>query len=196
MSEARDRQLARRVLRKDADAFGEFFDSLFPRLYRFCRSRLGGAAAEADIEDIVQETMLKAVRGLDGYRGEASLFTWACQICRHEIAAWRRREDRTPGARSGDPREDLVRPEAAQGAGDDDSEGPLVGELVQVAMDRLPVEYATALEGKYLFGWSVSELARHLGRTRIATQSLLARARRAFARSYRETLEGEEGAER
>lgn len=130
MSKGRDRQLARRVLRKDADAFEEFFDSLFPRLFRFCRARMGSPVAEADVEDIVQETMLKAVRGLDGYRGEASLFTWASQICRREIAAWHRREERTPGAQAGDPRERLWEPELAEAAAGD-PEGALPGELVQ-----------------------------------------------------------------
>ena len=192
MAMARDRQLARRVLRKDGDAFEAFFNGLFPRLYRFCRARLGAAAADADIEDIVQETLLKAVRGLNGYRGEASLFTWACQICRHEIAAWRRREARTADAAARLPGHPDS-PEDPQEAVGDDLETRMTGELVQRALDHLPMEYATALEGKYVLGWSVSELAQSLGRTPIATQSLLARARRAFVRRYRELLESDGG---
>ena len=191
MSKARDRQLARRVLRKDAGAFEEFFDSLFPRLFRFCRARMGGGVAEADVEDIVQETMLKAVRSLDGYRGEATLFTWASQICRREMAAWHRREERTSSVSVGDAQERIEDSEVAG-----DLQEALPGELVQHALDRLPVEYAKALEGKYVLGWTVSEVARDLGRTRIATQSLLARARRAFARSYRELQRGEAGGQR
>ena len=192
MSRTRDRQLVRRVRGKNEEAFQSFFDSLFPRLYRFARSRLGSGVAAADIEDIVQETMLKAVRNLDGYRGEASLFTWACQICRHEIAAWYRREGPAalPGGDTGEGNEAA---ELAEGGGGDELERRLTAEVVQLALDRLPAEYAIALEGKYVLGWTVSEVARHLGRSRIATQSLLARARRAFGRRYRELQESDRG---
>ena len=188
MSKRRDRQLVRRVQRKREDGFEDFFDSLFPRLYRFARVRLGGGVAEADIEDIVQETMLKAVRNLDAYRGEASLFTWACQICRHEIAAWRRRESRAV-VPDGDLREGNDDTEPDGVIGEDELERRSTEEAVQLALDRLPADYAMALEGKYVFGWTVSEVARQVGRSRIATQSLLARARRAFGRCYLELQE-------
>ena len=192
MSKRRDRQLVRRVQRKSEDGFEHFFDSLFPRLYRFARTRLGGRVAEADIEDIVQETMLKAVRNLDAYRGEASLFTWACQICRHEIAAWHRREGRVV-VTDGNMRESNDDTEPAEGTGADELERRSTEEAVQLALDRLPPEYAMVLEGKYVVGWTVSEVARHVGRSRIATQSLLARARRAFGRCYLEVQGSDQG---
>lgn len=33
----------------------------------------------------MQSTLIKAMRSLSSWRGEASLFTWLCTICRHEI---------------------------------------------------------------------------------------------------------------
>ena len=47
---------------------------------------------------------------------------------------------------------------------------------MQVALDRLPGNYATALELKYVDGCSVAEIATRLDLNGIATQSLLARA--------------------
>ena len=186
MSNARDRQLARRVLAKEAGAFDEFFSSLFPRVFRFCRVR---THPHAEVEDIVQETMLKALRSLHGYRGEASLFTWVCQICRHEIAVRHRR--------LGPDGQAVERFDEAEGTISADESDVFerfsVEEAVHLALDRLPVEYAAALEQKYLMGRTVTEVASQLGRSRIATQSLLARARRAFARCYRELHEDDGG---
>ena len=80
-----DRALARRVTSGNADAFEEFFREYFPRLYRFTLVRVNGDADLA--EEIAQRTMCLVMRKLKGYRGEALLFTWLCQICRNELVA-------------------------------------------------------------------------------------------------------------
>ena len=85
MQAREDNRLVKRVLAKEAAAFNEFFDTYFPRLYRFCLARLGDNGA---VEDIVQETLIKGIRNLHTYRGEALLFTWLCRICRNEISNW------------------------------------------------------------------------------------------------------------
>ena len=56
--------------------------------------------------------------------------------------------------------------------------------LIQVALDRLPARYGDVLEWKYVEGHSVKEIARRLDIGTEATQSLLARAKRAFADVY------------
>ena len=183
MFHSRDRQLAKRVLRKEHDAFENCFNIYFSRLYRFCGSRLRGKHAEADIEDIVQETMLKAVRNLHGYRVEASLFTWLCQICQREIAGWYRRQGRRTEAAASidDPAVRVALEGLAFAASDELDRGQSIENMVHVALDRLPGDYAAALEQKYLAGCTVNEIARQLNRGPIATQSLIARARHRLA---------------
>ena len=56
--------------------------------------------------------------------------------------------------------------------------------LIQVALDRLPAKYGDVLEWKYIEGHSVKDIAARLGIGTEATQSLLARAKRAFADAY------------
>ena len=56
--------------------------------------------------------------------------------------------------------------------------------LIQVALDRLPAKYGDVLEWKYVEGHSVKEIAARLNIGVEATQSLLARAKRAFADVY------------
>ena len=87
-----DIDLARRVLAGDESAREAFFADYFPRLYRFARIRLGGDDQAA--EDVVQTTLIRAVRKLHTYRGEAALFTWLCTLCRREIGAWAQRTGR------------------------------------------------------------------------------------------------------
>ena len=53
-------------------------------------------------------------------------------------------------------------------------------------LNQLPPSYARALELKYGDGFSVDDIARVLGVTTIAAQSLLARARGAFKKSWAE----------
>src|SRR5215218_8464205 len=91
MENGSERELVQRMLGDDEHAFAEFFADYFPRLFRFAVLRLRDADAA---EDIVQTSLIAAVRHLGSWRGEATLFTWLCTICRREIGAWHKRTSR------------------------------------------------------------------------------------------------------
>jgi RNA polymerase sigma-70 factor, ECF subfamily len=182
-------ELIRRMLAGDERAFQAFFQSLFPRLYRFALPRVN--RNEQAAREVVQATLTKAMRKLADYRGEAALFTWLCQICRREIIdrvrAEKRREERVVLI---DDQPDL---RAAMESIEAPDEYDLVkgygraefGRLIQSVLDRLPARYGDALEWKYVEGHSVEEIGERLGIGHTAAQSLLARARV----SFREALE-------
>src|SRR4051794_9873593 len=94
MKAVNDKALAARMVKGEERAFSEFFDGYFAPLFRFSLSRLDGNEAAA--EDVVQSAMTKAIAKLATYRGEATLMTWLCTFCRHEISAWWRSESRQP----------------------------------------------------------------------------------------------------
>jgi len=183
-----DRKLAQRILAGDRRAFDRFFDEHFARLYRFAIARLGGDAEAA--KEVVQSALAKAMRKMSTYRAEAAMFTWLCTICRHEISDWLRRESRY--------RDHIVLVEdLPEVSGAIDSwQAPLedspehhhqrleVLRLIQVTLDRLPSNYGNVLEWKYVQGHSVRDIAAKLELGTEATQSLLARAKRAFADVY------------
>ncbi len=50
----------------------------------------------ADVEDVVQETMLQALRGLASFRGKSSPLTWCYAILARVAAAANRRRQRAP----------------------------------------------------------------------------------------------------
>src|SRR4030081_3214766 len=89
-----DRALVARMGAGDQRAFDEFFRSSAPRLAAFAARRSGLDAAS--VEDVVQSTLIKAIRNLASYRGEAALFTWLTEICRHELADVYRKAARRP----------------------------------------------------------------------------------------------------
>ena len=78
-----DRQLVARMLAGEQAAFERFFAAYARRLAAFIARRTPLQAAE--IEDTVQTTLIKAIRNLRAYRGEAALYTWLCTICRSEL---------------------------------------------------------------------------------------------------------------
>ena len=195
---SRDRRLARRILGGDERALRCFFDEYFPRLYRYARHRL---PSEADVDDVVQVVLSQAARRLETYRGEATLLTWLVQICRHEISRQLHRNQRDADMMTPFLNDDLLRAvveSIENGSGDSPEAGSRRLELislVQFALDQLPEHYATALELKYIQGFNSREIAVRLQTSDEATQSLLARARRAFrevcGEALRAALEGE-----
>ena len=176
------------LLGGDRAAFERFFEDYFPRLFRFVLRR-----ADRDVEsarDVVQSTLLKAIRNLGAYRGEASLFTWLCQIARHEYSDLRMRQqaaDRTVVALENDP---SVRAALESLRWAEDAEPPQAiereqrDELVHATLDYLPSRYAKLLEMKYVDELPVEQIAQRMGMTAIAVQSLLARARAAFREAH------------
>ncbi|HKZ75015.1 MAG TPA: RNA polymerase sigma factor [Steroidobacteraceae bacterium] len=179
-----DLELAKRLAAGDEQGFVRFFDEYYPRIYRFALTRLGSDADAAD--EMAQRTLCRACRKLHLYRGEASLFTWLCQICRHEIHDHAEARDRDarrfvsidddPAMRAALeslPADPSVDPAAAASRAD-------AAQLVRVVLDHLPSSYGDALEWKYVEGLEVKEIAIRLAVTALAAESLLARARRAF----------------
>jgi RNA polymerase sigma-70 factor (ECF subfamily) len=176
-----DIALARRVLSGDESAAEEFFAEYFRRLYRFARARLGDDDAA---EEVVQKTMIRAVRKLHTYRGEAALFTWLCALCRREIVHWQQRTGRMGEMPLIEDHPDvcLALDAAARLAVDPEREAGRseIARLVRLTLDHLPVHYADILERKYVHGDSVEEIAARLGVGYKAAESQLTRARQAF----------------
>ena len=179
-----DRALARRILGGDEAAFQELFDRFFPRLYRFALARLDGDRDTA--QDVVQQTFCNAIERLGGYRGEAALYTWFCQICRNVLADhWRSRQRRDERAVPIEDRPDVraVLESLAAPAGDSPEFGAWQGDVrrvLEAAIDGLPGHYGDILEWKYVDGLSVRSIAERLGQSPKAAESLLGRARTAF----------------
>lgn len=183
-----DKLLVKQILGGDQRAFDRFFDDNFARLYRFTMLRLGDDPDAA--REVVQITLTRALRKLHTYRAESALFTWLCAICRNEISDWLTRQGRY--------RDNIVLAEDYPEiqAAVDSFLAPTIDSperqyqrvemlrLIQVALDRLPPKYGNVLEWKYVEGYTIKEISARLDIGTEATQSLIARAKRAFADVY------------
>jgi RNA polymerase sigma-70 factor (ECF subfamily) len=88
---AREAELIRRI--KDGD-YDSFYLLIHPYLRRVYASALAILKNDADAEDVAQESILKALRHLRQFRGEAKFSTWLLQITVNE-ARMRKRKMRT-----------------------------------------------------------------------------------------------------
>jgi RNA polymerase sigma-70 factor (ECF subfamily) len=169
--------LAERVAGGDESALNSLYERYADPLFGFICHSLDGARPEA--EEVWQDTLSAALRTLPAYRGQSRFFTWLCSIARHKLADhFRRNRTRLPVC--------LVPPEDLTRLLDD---GPLPDELVNQratcvrvleVLGHLPDEYRTVLTARYADGHSVEEVARLVGKSYKATESLLSRARDAF----------------
>jgi RNA polymerase sigma-70 factor (ECF subfamily) len=77
----------------DPEALETLLERHEPRVYRFAR-RL--CRHHEDAEDVLQESLLAAARGLPGFRGASSLSTWLFTIARSQCIKKRRRSRHAP----------------------------------------------------------------------------------------------------
>jgi len=115
-------------------------------------------------EDVVQESMLRAWRSLDGLEDEAKARPWLVTIVRREFLRLRERQ-----------REESVDP-AVFAELAEQAEDPLVGEL-RTAIFALEENYREPLVLQVLMGHSTTEIAEILGVTQGAVLTRLHRAR-------------------
>jgi RNA polymerase sigma-70 factor (ECF subfamily) len=173
-----DLKLASRVSRGDAEAFNRFYSRHADLVFGFILHQLNGQRTDA--EEIWQDTFVTAIQRLPSYRGQSRLLSWLCGIARHKVMDhWRRRKG-TGGPALSASAEDLL--ELADG-------GPLPDDLlirsairvrVIEALAELPDDYRSALLARYADGHSVEDVARLLGRSTKAAESVLSRAKAAL----------------
>ncbi len=78
-----DRNLVKKILKGDQTAFQDLYNSHKKALIRACWYFLGN---DSEVEDMVQETFIKALKNMGKFRFECSLGTWlnhiAVNLCR------------------------------------------------------------------------------------------------------------------
>ena len=149
-------------------AVRRLLDDVAPIVYGFLYARVGGDRATA--EDLLQETLLEAVRSAPGFRGESALSTWLCTIARRRLARHYETERRAEAARRG--LRLVGEDEVAEGLEEADQRDEVVR-----ALGRLSPAHRQVLILKYLDGLAVVSIAEEMGRSAVQVQSLLARAR-------------------
>ena len=180
----------------DELAFDELTSPFVRELHVHCYRLLGSLT---DADDLLQETLLAAWRGLDGYAGRASLRTWLYRLatnrCLNAIRDATRRvpaepvptfQPPEPTRRSGagwlQPYPDRWLEQLAEPGPEARIESREAVELAFVAaLQRLPPRQAAALVLADVLGFSTTEVAGLLDSTTTAVKGVLQRARTSLA---------------
>jgi RNA polymerase sigma-70 factor (ECF subfamily) len=172
-------QLVKEVLEGKVGAATRFYRAYEQKIRRYLWGRLG---QEQDVEDILQDVFLSAFDSLPLYRGEASVNTWILSIARHEVADfYRKRYVRAVVEKTAPLFEEMVTeletPEFAL------KKKNLRGKFLKVYRG-LSKQHQDVLSLRFEMGMSVKEIAARMKLPFKATESLLYRARQAFATAY------------
>lgn len=181
-----------RKTRNEGDIDALFLSYYIP-LYRYVSARLPG---ETDVaQDILQDIFLTLARlGKEpndraSFRSQSSPFTWLCAIAKRRIISHYRQALRGKKHFSETQSDSDQEPRACAGAVKS-PEAELLDketcERVRTCLTRLPVEQRFSLILKYIEGFSQRELARILGKSEKAVESILLRSRKAFRTLYSE----------
>ena len=185
-----DSRWHKRALAGDRDAVTALADAALAPLYRFCLYRVGRDPHLC--EDVVQETLVKAIREIDRYdpdRAKGNIFGWLTGLARNEIrralvhrtsaasleALWSRMDKQLLS---------LYAALDSEPYGDQLLQRDETREMVNAAMSQLPPQYGEALEAKYVLGRSVREIAASWKVSEKSVESLLGRARTAFRTAF------------
>ncbi|MFT5735313.1 MAG: RNA polymerase sigma-70 factor (ECF subfamily) [Planctomycetota bacterium] len=162
----------------------ELVDEHANAVYEFILYRVGRRQELA--EDIAQETLLAAVKAIEGFDGRSTLRTWLFGIAKNKI-----REALRASSRSRPLGDILLDADdeifatlgriAEEPIPDEILEREETKAMVGATLSSLPESYRTALTERYIEGHSVPETARRQGRGVKAAESTLHRAKRAFA---------------
>ena len=171
----------RRAQKGDSSAFEMLVTPHEQMLWRVCWHY---THHQEDAADCLQETMLKAWRGIKSYRGECSLSTWLYRIASTVCLDFLRKQKRLPETESADelaedegftpvddsptPDEAIIRQESADN--------------IRAAIDALPADMRTVIILYALQGMQYEEIA-EVTRTSVGTvKSRISRARQKIAK--------------
>lgn len=186
-----DRILVERVQAGDKQAFGLLVTKYQRKLARLI-SRMVRDSAE--VEDIVQESFIRAYRALPGFRNDSAFYTWLYRIGVNTAKNWLMTHGRrTQLTRSVDDDE-------AEGQDDvellQNTETPErllmtkeLGETVNAAVERLPEELRTAITLREIEGLSYEEIAQVMDCPIGTVRSRIFRARDAISAKLRPLLD-------
>ena len=128
--------------------------------------------SQADADEVVQETLLRAHRAMPTYRGEGSVKAWLCGIARHVCAHVL--ESRKRGANLGDALELVIVPGDA--ASRDAFESRRQARALRVALEQLKPSEREALVMRYVADLSHREIAVACGIDEAAARKRISRA--------------------
>ncbi|MGH4118231.1 RNA polymerase sigma factor [Clostridium sp.] len=173
------------IKKSNNEKFKEIYETNFSSVYSFVYLRL--AANKEVTEDIVQETFMSAMKGLNTYKGSSSYKTWLCGIAKNKLLNYYRDNIRREGFMCAD-KLDCVEDNL-------NIEFMLINletrKLILEILNKLKPIYKYVLILKYIDEYSVKDIAKYLGKTPKSIDGILQRSKYSFKSEYIK-IEGDE----
>lgn len=161
-----DTEVLGRARAGDRGAWDELYRGYRDRVYTLCLNLVG---SREEAQDLLQETFLRAFRGLPGFRGQSQLGTWLYRIAVNAAHDRRRRQR---------PQERLEPEQAAE------TPDVAMVEQVRAALATMRAPHRTVLALHYGQGLTGVEIAECLGWSLSRVKVTMHRARRAFREAF------------
>ncbi len=174
-----DEELAARAAAGSAAAFEELVSRYTPRLFFFLRPK---SDSDEDIEDLIQETFLRAFRSIDRYDARWKFSTWLFTTA-VRLSISRHRSKKSPSAQL-DPEGQASSAPGPQEALVQKEEKAERKNIWNVARTLKPREYE-ALWLRYAEDMPVKDIARAMKKSRVGVRSLLYRSRLKLGRKLK-----------
>ena len=157
------------------EEFEALYNEMLPAIYRYTTARLGTSAGE----DVTADVFHAAASAVRAGNGDSITPAWLMAVAKNKVIdQWRKTERRSRVAH-------LVTPRARDTfVASAEDEASFRSSEVMATLDNLPTRYRTLLMLRYVDDLSVAELARQTGLSESATESALARARKAFRTAF------------
>jgi RNA polymerase sigma-70 factor (ECF subfamily) len=174
-----DGELVRRALAGDEPAIRAILQANNRRLFRIARGILRN---DSEAEDVVQETYVRALTHLGGFRGDSSLSTWLSRIAMNE-AMGRLRSQHSSRQRDSLLKEqgeaEIIQFPAASASSDPEKSMAQreIQQFVEHAIDELPEPFRLVFITRVMEEMNVEETAQLLGLKPETVKTRLHRAR-------------------
>jgi RNA polymerase sigma-70 factor (ECF subfamily) len=192
-----DAMLVERTVAGDQKAF----ELLVIKYQRRIQRLIGRMVRDVDlVEDIAQETFIRAYRALAQFRGEAQFYTWLYRIAVNTAKKALMDLKRNPTVsensfKSGDddetsqPEHELTSSETPDAV----LASKEIAEIINAAMDALPEELRQAITLREIEGLSYEEISDAMGCPIGTVRSRIFRAREAISGKVKPLLENQSG---
>jgi RNA polymerase sigma-70 factor, ECF subfamily len=174
-----DESLVERARGRDEAAVRAITQRYNRRLFRVARSILRD---DAEAEDVVQETYVRAITGLEHFRGDAAFGTWITRIAMNEaLGRLRRRRPTVDWETYGENRSQAEIIDFPLSAISSDPERTMaqgeIREVLERVIDELPDAFRAVFVARVVEGMSVEETADLFGLQAETVKTRLHRAR-------------------
>jgi len=190
-----DAELVTRVQAGDKQAF----DLLVIKYQRKIMRLLSRMIRDpAEIEDVAQESFIKAYRALPQFRGESAFYTWLYRIAINTARNWlasNKRAPSTPSAFENEEGETFNESDVLTDSSNPESEmaSRQIAETVNKAINDLPEELRNAIVMREIDGMSYEDIAQSMNCPIGTVRSRIFRAREAISQKVKPLLENQAG---